>query len=440
MNSTTPKILILGQPFNNSSGGGITLTNLFKGWPKDRIAVAATGNIMYNVTTDVCNTCYMLGDLEHKWTFPFNLVQKSYKSGLLSFGAEIKPPSAPGKKGIRYKLVNQLFYPFLRWTGLFHCTSALVLSQNFIEWLRVYKPEILYLQLASREDILFATKLIGFLNIPSAIHMMDDWPSTISSKGPFKGFWSRKIDREFKYLLGNIDIHLSISDAMSAEYFKRYQKHFHVFHNPIDVSKYDQEMKNESVIENRFRVLYIGRIGVANKISISSFAKAISQFQDVRYKLEFDIYTQDIETQDISLLGNYKNVRVLPPVNHDLIPSLVTAYDLLLLPLDFTEEGLKFAQYSIPTKASEYMISGTPILVFAPGETAISRFCSSHNCGYCLTGNSMNDISEAIAFLMNNAEYRKEISSNAVRLAKERFDAEKVRKEFQSLLLSISKG
>jgi len=42
-----PKILIFGQPFNTYSGGGITLTNLFRGWPKDRIAVASTGHVLY---------------------------------------------------------------------------------------------------------------------------------------------------------------------------------------------------------------------------------------------------------------------------------------------------------------------------------------------------------------------------------------------------------
>jgi hypothetical protein len=37
-----PKVLIFGQPFNNKHGGGITLSNLFSGWDKDKIAVAAT--------------------------------------------------------------------------------------------------------------------------------------------------------------------------------------------------------------------------------------------------------------------------------------------------------------------------------------------------------------------------------------------------------------
>ena len=78
-----PKILIFGQPFNNYSGGGITLTNLFKGWPKDRIAVASTGHVLYKFSTDICDTYYRLGIEEQRWIFPFNLVQRPFPSGLL---------------------------------------------------------------------------------------------------------------------------------------------------------------------------------------------------------------------------------------------------------------------------------------------------------------------------------------------------------------------
>lgn len=73
-----PKVLIFGQPFNNTHGGGITLSNLFKGWEKDKIAVAATGHLMYNVTTDVCDIYYQLGNKEFKWRFPFNLIQRNF--------------------------------------------------------------------------------------------------------------------------------------------------------------------------------------------------------------------------------------------------------------------------------------------------------------------------------------------------------------------------
>ena len=41
-----PKVLIIGQPFNNDTGGGITLTNLFNGWDRDKLAVACSGYLL----------------------------------------------------------------------------------------------------------------------------------------------------------------------------------------------------------------------------------------------------------------------------------------------------------------------------------------------------------------------------------------------------------
>ena len=115
---------------------------------------------------------------------------------------------------------------------------------------------------------------------------------------------------------------------------------------------------------------------------------------------------------------------------------LLNEYDLLLLPLDFNEIGLKFSGLSFPTKASEFMLSGTPILVFAPKETALSKFFQKNNCGYCLTSQTQNDIIEAIKFLIFNEEYRKRISENAVTFAVDRFDGKKVRREFHETLSS----
>ena len=41
-----PKVLILGQPFNNDTGGGITLSNLFNGWDRDKLAVTCLGYLL----------------------------------------------------------------------------------------------------------------------------------------------------------------------------------------------------------------------------------------------------------------------------------------------------------------------------------------------------------------------------------------------------------
>lgn len=92
----------------------------------------------------------------------------------------------------------------------------------------------------------------------------------------------------------------------------------------------------------------------------------------------------------------------------------------------------------MPTKASEYMISGTPILVYSPAETAVSQFFIQNECGYCVTTNSSNELVKAVEFLIDNEEYRNKISSNAVYIAMDRFEVSKVRAEFQKLLVNLN--
>ena len=227
-----PRVLIFGQPFNDFSGGGITLTNLFRGWPKEKIAVTFIGHGLISVTTDVCDTYYQLGSEEHKWIFPFNLIQRKFPSGIKTFVPGNSSPVNIIQASTRYKLVNRFFYPFLRQIGLFHAVSTITLSDKIKQWLKEWRPELLYIQASTRETINFAREINDFLGVPSVIHVMDDWPSTISNSGILKKYWFRKIDREYRDLLLKVNLHMSISDSMSLEFEKRYGVKFIPFHNP----------------------------------------------------------------------------------------------------------------------------------------------------------------------------------------------------------------
>jgi glycosyltransferase involved in cell wall biosynthesis len=432
-----PKVLIFGQPFNNFSGGGITLTNLFKGWPKDKIAVTYLGHGLVSVTSDVCETYYQLGEKEHYWKFPFSLVQKKFRSGLKVIENKEEPSTGLSKKGLRYFIVNKIFYPALEWLGLFHCVSGIELSKDFKTWLSEFKPDVLYIQVATRETLLFAGKLNDHLKIPSAIHNMDDWPSTISRKGLFRNYWKKKIDKEFKCLLDRMDLFLSISDAMSSEYRMRYGKEFKPFHNPIDTKKFTGLRKKSFAEGNVLRILYLGRIGMANKESLYLFSKAVSAWAMKGLTIHLDIFTPDVDSPDSKLIKNLNKVRLSLPVKYYEVPALLAISDLLLLPLDFNQTGLSYAQYSIPTKASEYMMSGTPIIVFAPSETAISKFCTENDCAYCLAKPEKNEIFTAIQFIVEHEDFRKKWTKNAVELASKLFDASLVRENFQTALTGL---
>ena len=434
-----PKVLIIGQPFNHKHGGGITLSNLFKGWDKDRIAVAATGHMMYNVTTDVCNIYYQLGSDEHKWWFPFNLLQKKFPSGLISFDEGSGIYEKQAKRGLRYILVNKVFYPVLEWVGLFHSVSTIKMSAGFKEWLSEFDPDILYFQVSSRDTILFAYDLKEFLKIPSAIHIMDDWPSTISRKGPLKRYWSRRIESEFKKLLAEMDLCLSISNAMSSEYLKRYNRKFRPFHNPIEVNAWQPYSKTDfRIAGDHVKILYSGRIGPGITDSLLEVAAAIDSLNSAGERIKLYIQSASNNKELINKLQRYDCIIINPVTDYSNLPKVFSNADILTIVNDFDSRGIEFLKYSMPTKASEYMISGTPVFVYAHSDIAVLKFFADNECGCCVTQQNPEELKRAILLLINDEAYRKHLSCNAKKLATELFDAEKVRRDFRQLLIKTS--
>jgi|NGEPerStandDraft_6_1074524.scaffolds.fasta_scaffold48554_2 glycosyltransferase involved in cell wall biosynthesis len=432
-----PKVLIYHQTFNDFSGGGITLTNLFKGWPKDSIAVLSKVEMMDGISFEVCNTYYQLGKEENKSIFPLNLIQRKSQSGLKTNDAKVGLPLSSQRLGLRHKFVTQIFFPFMNWIGVVHLLLRTSMSQNLKDWLDKFKPDILYLQADNRDSVLFVKELCDYLKIPSAIHVMDDWPSKISTKGLFSNYWIKKIDKEYRELLDKVDIHLSICDAMSEEYKIRYNKTFIAFHNPIDVEKWLPYGKSDFTLNRmNVNVLYTGRIGIGITDSLLEVAAAIDQMNDEEVNIKLHIQTPSKQQTTTDLLQNFKCVVINPFVEYSQIPEITSKADILLLANDFSKAGINFLKFSMPTKVSEYMISGTPVLVYASDQTAVSKFFSQHKCGYCVTKQDKDEIIKAFQFLINNEEYRKKISRNAFNLAKDKFNAITVRMNFQHLLIN----
>jgi glycosyltransferase involved in cell wall biosynthesis len=291
--------------------------------------------------------------------------------------------------------------------------------------------------LSSLEEIRIVNDLHKELSVPVAIHIMDDWPSTISDGYFPKLIWRRVIDKEFHDLLSRSKALFSISEAMSEEYLRRYGLKFLPFHNPIVIKKWLPFSKYQWEILGEFKILYSGRIGKANGKSIVYMAHIIDELNSKAKRIILDIYTPDYNTKKAFSINNLRGVNIKNTVQHKEMPYLLASYDLLFLPLDFDRKGICFAQFSMPTKVSEYMISGTPVLVFADRRTALANYAIKGRWAYVVTDNNKRVLMKAISELYNNLALRKELGERAKAMAIQNEDANIIREKFRkSLILS----
>jgi len=432
-----PKVLIIGQAFNNDFGGGITQANLFGDWSKDKMAVVCTDHMFNNLNTDICDTYYLLGSEEYKWTFPFNLLQRNVTSGVRKISDRgVKQGTVSAKAKFRTTLIDKYFYPFLEWVGLFHRLSKITLSDKLRKWVDEYNPDFIYAQAASREAVLFCVSMQEYIKKPMVYHVMDDWPSTISQKGPFKNYWHNKIDRELKILLSKSTVLLSISDEMAQEYKRRYGRNFVTFHNPIETGFWKSHQRKNYDLSETPAVLYAGRIGTGIQSSLESMAKAIDLVNKRFNKsLQFILQTKDKP----SWVENYNCVQHKSLVAYSELPKVFSEADFLFLPYDFSVDSIKFIKYSMPTKAPEYMMSGTPVIIFAPEETALVINAKKGHWAKVITEDNIDALSESINALVSDKDYRNEIAENAIAIAETKFNTITVRNNFRETIVSMLK-
>ena len=429
-----PRILIFGPPFNNFTGGGITLSNLFKGWPKDRIAVASNLNLYSDLDTSVCEKLYQLGYNGKLHPFPINIFLHKIKIGNLIFenkdNKKVTEGGGEAEAG-KFKKIYKHLSSVLRFLGLFNFLYKLKITPDFEKWVTDYNPDIIYTQLSTLEYIRFVAEMQTRFRKPVAIHIMDDWPTSINKPSLLYSYYKYTIDKEFRELIDRAPILMSICQAMSDEYQLRYNKHFVPFHNPIAINKWLPFSKAEWDINGVFKVLYTGRIGKANGKSILFFAGIINTMNLEGKNIELDIYTPDGDTKEASTINKMKGVNIKNTVPHERMPALLSSYDLLFLPLDFDREGIRFAQFSMPTKASEYMISGTPILVYADKRTALAKYAASDKWAYTVTENNKMVLTNALNELYSDLSLRKKLAETAREIVIRNEDAVVIREKFR---------
>lgn len=430
-----PKVLIIGQPFNNNTGGGITLTNLFKGWDKDKIAVACSGYLLLdNIDTEVCNAYYQLGYKEHKWLFPFSLFKRKYFSGLVTFDNSRFQDLTQPRSELRVNLIMKYFYPVLNYIGLYHCSSKIEISKEFCEWVDDFKPDVIYSQTTSRADNLFCISVQAYLKKPLIYHMMDDWPSIINETGLFKNYWYEKIDKEFRVLLDRSTVLMSISDEMAHEYKIRYHKTFITFHNAIDIEFWKKYQKLSYDLNVNPTILYAGRIGLGIETSLELIARAIQQVnEELNISMKFILQTKEKPLW----FENYECVVHKSFVEYNDLPKVFSESDFLLLPYDFSQKSIKYIRLSMPTKAPEYMVSGTPIIIFAPEVTAIVKYAEQLEWALVIKENDINVITSAIRQLIKDKELRQYFAQNAIKTAEKNHNSINVTSHFKKVISSL---
>lgn len=389
-----PKVYILLEPFDASTGMGVTMTNLFKDWPLEKIAIAA-----YSLDIDLCEKIRPC---------------KNY----LALSTPTIPISKTSNRSFanKYKFLRKFVKFFYEKLGISDMRN-ITLGESLKKSISDFQPDIIFTALGTLSRIKFVQEVNKFY--PSsklAIYIVDDWPNTKQNGRWFPWFWKNKYNKSLKALMDKSSYFFSICQIMSDSYLAQYGKRFIPFHNPVDNEVWENVKPIRHYPSNIFSIIYVGKINRDTKENILTLGKVIDSMNRQGIKIRFDVYTPSKHQIDTS---QYIGFTINSPIPNDQIPSLLKGYDTLYLTLGFSKISRAYTRLSMPTKLTEYLASGVPILLHTPREIAVTKYVKQKNSAIICSENSALALEKTLRQLINDSKLRESLTKSALKLAKE---------------------
>jgi glycosyltransferase involved in cell wall biosynthesis len=420
-----PRILFVTPcAFNHLTGTGITFSNLFHGWPKDRLATVHNDPVP--TTDDVCDRYFVLGSDEIDLFGPLRLIRALTMlraNGTASTVSAARPPARGG-------IVTRL-----------HGDSAprrVRISDALARFIADFKPDLLFSTLGNNAFIELTTAIRRRFEVPMIVHMMDDFPSASHWRGVFAPLELARMRRNLADVFDAATVRMGICADMCTAYAQRYGRPFTSFANCVDIERWRPFVRSHSAVSaTPPRLVYFGSVlPFAQHESLADICRSVVRLNETGTPVRFDIMTPLAAAAPYrSALALHDAVRLIEPTedDHEYFATLVGA-DVLVLPVNFDPHTMAYVRFSMPTKVPAYMASGTPILVYGPRGVAQVEYAQREGWGHVVSERDPATLDDALRRVLADAALRERLRLRAQTVADANHDSKQVRTNFQDVV------
>lgn len=424
----TRVLVISADALNDNSATGMTMTNLFKGWPLGSIA-----QVYWDLSSPNPYICANSWRIYHKNNAPLVHASKqlfhSFKrvGHTLLFGRKFSNRSATGSQ----ENVLRTLSPSIAtaWADII----PIRLSEEFWRWLADFNPEAIYSVLGNIRIMNIVLQVSNRLSVPIVPHFMDDWPSTVYRHGFTHRVPRSILLKEIEMVLRISRRRIAISEAMAKEYETRYGRHFDTFMNCVTIAASPETFLREHGGPITFG--YVGGLHLNRWQSLQSVADALSHMKNDGHGVELVVFAPltDIERYG-HLLSENPVVRIGGTLSPNEIKTTLRQYDVLVHIESFDEKDRQYTRLSISTKIPQYMASGRPILAYGPSDVASCRYIEERGCGLVVGSKNVESLSQAVNSLVKDADLRNRLGKRAYETAIQKHNDIVEREKFRRLL------
>lgn len=433
--SSYPRVLVVsGEPFNRESATGITISNLFEGWPKERIAQIYSARI--EPDTSVCSSYWKMSVSDQSLVGPVVRRLASWRqrrpgaSGVASTAGRLTSTSRRARLGAVQNV------------SLLLDLAPYQLSGAVRDGVERFRPQVIYSLLGNMRIVRLVRDLSGKYDIPVVPHFMDDWLSTYTSSHPVPGLTNvlqKRLSRMTHQLMGSCHNALGISAVMCEEYAERFGCLFSAIMNPVELPPTRTGSRS---LDDPFRLVYVGGLHLGRAKCIEDIAQAVSCLRAKSVPIELHIFAPDAQGAELAhATRSVSGCLVHSSIEASVVQSELSRYDAAVHVESFDAFYSGYTRLSISTKIPQYLAASLPVLVYSPAAAASTRYLMDSDCGVAVVRRDAADLESALLKLVSHTELHLKLASNARRNAEAHHDAKIVRAQLvQALSLAVKRG
>jgi len=419
-----PKLLVVSnQCLSQQTSNGRTLRNFLKGWPIEFIAQFCTQFIAPDQT--VCSNYCCVSD---KHAFKA-VLGKKFNPFPSEKEADFVIPSSTLIKTRRNSLtmlIRDLVWRLNRWK-----------SKDVNDWISSFSPQVILFQ-AGDSPFMFkiARDWSKKFRAPLVIYNSEGYYFKDFDYFRSKGFshllypfFHIFFQREFEKTLRCAKKSIYICDALREDYDA-------VFHLPSDVIYTATEMTPQNKVNETtsFITSYIGNLGVGRHEGLIDIANAL---QSISPDLFLDVYGCIPSDQVMNAFEHCPGIRYKGFISYSEVVNTMYNSDLLVHCESFEKKYRMDSKYAFSTKIADSLASGTPFILYAPEEFAVTKYLNENNAAFVATSKEM--LKTKISLIYNDVESRYQYVLLSIALVSRNHDNEKNALKFQGILLDVCK-
>lgn len=197
----------------------------------------------------------------------------------------------------------------------------------------------------------------------------------------------------------------------------------------------DNPVSRKFSLEDKFTAMYSGTLTLSSYMTLEKVMEA-SQVIEKEKDFRLVIIGEGLKKPELEKKAQQlklRNVTFLPFQPYKDLPMLLSASDLLLVPLD-----IKKTQLSVPSKLYNYMAAGRPIVGFTDEESEVARIISDAECGLNVLPDDVEGMARMFQNMMKDKDNREKMGRKARDYVEKNYAKDVVLKKYEELINRVN--